>query len=117
MAKFKPFADKKLHVDKIMKLVLNSVKAIVGKVENAGYQPFPLFLQSFQKLSVSKSVKLLKLGILCEEFTKGQHFRLAQIENMCRQHFKVDTITENCHSKERRKRGKGENACNRSCFF
>ena len=48
-SKLKVFAH-----DKINKFVLERVKNIVGKGENAGYQHFLLFLQCFQKVSFSR---------------------------------------------------------------
>ena len=59
--KFKPFADNKLNVAKSVISVFDRVENIVGKGENAGYQPFLLFPQYFQKASFSGS---LKVGIL-----------------------------------------------------
>ena len=41
--------------------ILDRAENIVGKGENAGYQHFLLFPQSFQKASVSR---LLKFGIV-----------------------------------------------------
>ena len=69
------FCDNKLNVAKIMisaflksrnvteklKTVLGRVENIVRKGENAGYQHFLLFPQSFQKTSFSGS---LKVGIV-----------------------------------------------------
>ena len=42
----------------IFELDLERVEIIVGKGENAAYQHFLLFLQCFQKLSFSGSLKL-----------------------------------------------------------
>ena len=56
--KFKAFADDKLNVAKFMINVLDMVENIVGKGENAGYQHFLLFPQSFQKVSFSGSFKV-----------------------------------------------------------
>ena len=56
--KFKAFADKILNAAKIMISVFDGVENIVGKGENAGYQHFLLFLQCFQKVSFSGSLKV-----------------------------------------------------------
>ena len=56
--KFKPFADDKLNVAKIMVSVYDRVENIMGKGENAGYQHFLLFPQCFQKASFSGSLKV-----------------------------------------------------------
>ena len=45
--KFKAFADDKLNVAKMMIPLFNRVENTVGKGENAGYQHFLLFPQSF----------------------------------------------------------------------
>ena len=45
----------------MVKFVLDTVKNIVGKQENAGYQHFLLFSQCFQKVSSPGS---LKVGIV-----------------------------------------------------
>ena len=42
---------------KMMKFVSDRVKSIVEKEENAGYQHFLLFVQCFQKLSLSGPTK------------------------------------------------------------
>ena len=52
-SKFKAFADVKIIVTEKLKFLLENVENIVAKGENAGYQHFLLFLQCFQKLSVS----------------------------------------------------------------
>ena len=59
--KLKAFADDKSNVAKIMVFVFNHVENIVRKGENAGYQHFLLFPQSFQKACFSGS---LKVGIV-----------------------------------------------------
>ena len=59
----KAFANDKIHVTETLTLVLGRVENIVGKGENAGYQHFLLFTQSFQKVSFSR---LLKVGIAWE---------------------------------------------------
>ena len=51
LTKLKVFADDKKDVIEKLKFVLGRVENIVGKGENAGYQHFLLFLQSFQKVS------------------------------------------------------------------
>ena len=47
-SKLKAFADDTIKVAKIMIFVFDGVENIVGKGENAGYQHFLLFPQSFQ---------------------------------------------------------------------
>ena len=61
LSKLKALADDKLNVAKIMISVSYWVENIVGKGENAGYQHFLLFPQSFQKVSPLRS---LKVGIV-----------------------------------------------------
>ena len=53
----KVFADNKIILTQKLKFVLGRIENIVGKGENAGYQPFLLFPQCFQKLSFSRGVK------------------------------------------------------------
>ena len=60
-SKLKAFADNNINVTKKLKFVLERVENIVGKGENAGYQHFLLFPQSFQKVSYTRS---LKVGIV-----------------------------------------------------
>ena len=57
----KTFADDKIKAIKKMKFVLQRIKNIVRKGENAGYQHFLHFPQCFQKPSLSGS---LKVGIV-----------------------------------------------------
>ena len=57
-SKLKAFANDKLKVAKIMKLLLARVENKVGKGENAGYQHFLLFPQCFQEPSSSESLKI-----------------------------------------------------------
>ena len=59
-SKLKAFTDEKTNVSEKLKFVLARGKNIVGKGENADYQHFLLFLQCFQKASISR---LLKVGI------------------------------------------------------
>ena len=61
LSKFKAYADDKINVVQKLKFVLEMVENIVGKEENAGYQPFLLFSQCFQKASFSGS---LQVGIV-----------------------------------------------------
>ena len=61
LSKLEAFADEKLKVTKIMKLLFDRVENIVGKGENAGYQHFLLFPICFQKPFSSGS---LKIGIV-----------------------------------------------------
>ena len=56
----KAFADNKMDLSQKLKFNLGRVQNIVGKGD-AGYQHFLLFLQYFQKVSVSRS---LELGIV-----------------------------------------------------
>ena len=62
LSKFKAFADYSLNVAKWQEYVFDRVENIVGKGENAGYQHYLLFPQSFQKDSSSG---LLKFGTVC----------------------------------------------------
>ena len=57
-SKFKAFADDKINDNENFKFVLGRVENIVGKGENAGYQPFLLYLQCFQKTSFSRLLKV-----------------------------------------------------------
>ena len=50
-SKVKAYADDKIKVAKTTIFVIDGVKNIVGKGEKAGYQPFLLFPQCFQKAS------------------------------------------------------------------
>ena len=56
-SKLKAFADGKTIVNEKFKFCLGRVEKIVGKQENAGYEHFRLFLQCFQKPSVSGLLK------------------------------------------------------------
>ena len=60
-SKLTAFADDKINVNEKFKISLGRVENIVGKGEFAGYQHFLLFIQCFQKPSVSGS---LKVGIV-----------------------------------------------------
>ena len=48
LSKLRAFADEKLKVIQVAKLVLGKTENIVGKEENAGYRHF-LFSQCFEK--------------------------------------------------------------------
>ena len=61
-SKLKAVADK-INVNEKLKFDMGRVENIVGKGEDAGYQHFLLFPQSFQKASSSE---LLKVGIVWE---------------------------------------------------
>ena len=56
-SKLKAFADDKINLNEISKIVLGRVENIVGKGENAGYQHFLLFPQYFRKVSFQGSIK------------------------------------------------------------
>ena len=56
-AKFKAFADDNSNVAKITIFVCDRLEKIVEKGENAGYQHFLFFPQSFQKTSFSGWLK------------------------------------------------------------
>ena len=56
-SKLKAFADDRINVNEKLKFGLRRVENIVG-IENAGYQHFLLFLQCFQKVSFSRSIKV-----------------------------------------------------------
>ena len=61
-SKLKAFADDKLKLIKMAKIVLDpGQKTLWGKKENAGYQHFLLFPQCFQK---TFSIGSLKVGIV-----------------------------------------------------
>ena len=60
-SKLKAFADNKLKVIKMAKIVLDRIEKIVSKEENAGSQHFLLFPQCFQK---AFSLGSLKVGIV-----------------------------------------------------
>ena len=49
-SKLKAFADENFNIAKTMISVCDTVKNIVGKGENAGYQHFLLLAQCFQKV-------------------------------------------------------------------
>ena len=57
-SKLKAFADDKTNVAEMLISLSDRVENIVGKGENAGYQHFLLFPQSFQKPSLSGSLKV-----------------------------------------------------------
>ena len=57
-SKFKALADDNMYVNEQLKFGLRKVENIVGKGENAGYQHFLLFSQSFRKTSLSRSLKV-----------------------------------------------------------
>ena len=59
-SKLKAYADDKITVTEEMKFVLGRLEN-VGKGENAGYQHFLLFPQSFQKASYIESLKVVTL--------------------------------------------------------
>ena len=61
-SKLKAFADNKINNAEMMIPLPDRIENIVGKGENAGYQHFLLFSQCFQKLSLSR---LLKVQIVC----------------------------------------------------
>ena len=58
-SKFNSSVGNNLYVPKMMIYVFDREENIVGKGENAGYQHFFLFPQSFQKLSFSGLMKVL----------------------------------------------------------
>ena len=58
-SKLKAFADNRINVTGKLKFVLGSVQSIMGKGENAGYQHFLFFLQCFQKVSYTGSLKIM----------------------------------------------------------
>ena len=60
-SKLKAFADNKMNLPEKLKPGLGQVENIVGKGQSAGYQHFLLFLQCFQKPSLSGT---LKVGIV-----------------------------------------------------
>ena len=60
-SKLKAFADNKLNATVKLKFVLEWIENIVGKGENADFQHFLLYPQSFQKASF---LGLLKVGIV-----------------------------------------------------
>ena len=58
LTKLKAFANNKLNVAKMTISLIDSVENIVGKRENAGYQHFLFFPQSFPKPSSVGSLKV-----------------------------------------------------------
>ena len=63
MTKLKAFADDKLNIDKMTIFLLDRVENTEGKLENAGYQHFLLFPQSFPKLtSLGSTVRCFDNG-------------------------------------------------------
>ena len=60
-SKLKAFADNKINVAEMMISLPDKIENIVGKGENADYQHFLHFPQSFQMPSLSGS---LKVGIV-----------------------------------------------------
>ena len=57
-SKLKAFADKKIDLNEISKLILGRVENVVGKGENAVHQHFLLFRQNFQKPPLFESLKV-----------------------------------------------------------
>ena len=57
-SKLKAFADENFNITKTIISVCDKVENIAGKRENAGNHHFLLFLQCFQKLCFSGSLKL-----------------------------------------------------------
>ena len=58
LSKLKAFADDKINKTRKIKFVSVREENIVGKGENAGYQHFLLFPQSFPKASFPESSKV-----------------------------------------------------------
>ena len=56
-SKLKTFADNKLKMTEMVKFVLDRFENIVGKRQNAGYQPFLLFPLCFLKAAFCRVVK------------------------------------------------------------
>ena len=59
LTKLKAIADDKFNVAQIVISFFDRAENIVGKEENAGCRHFLLFLQCFQKLCVSRSLKVV----------------------------------------------------------
>ena len=57
LTKLKAAADDNLNVTQNIKVVLYRIENILGKEENAGYQHFLLFPQSFRKAFFLQCVK------------------------------------------------------------
>ena len=57
MIQLKAFADNKINLTEILKLVLRRVENIVGKGENAGCQHFLFFPPMFSKAFLFRVVK------------------------------------------------------------
>ena len=72
MTKFKAFEDDKLNVVRLMLSLLNRVENTVGKGENAGYQHFLLFLQSFPKPSSLGSLKVRNVWCRVKQYFRSQ---------------------------------------------
>ena len=69
MTKLKACADDKLNVAEMTVSVFDSVENTVGKGENAGYQHFLLFPQSFPKPSGSLKVGIVWSRVEVKEIT------------------------------------------------
>ena len=74
LSKLKAFADDKIDITYMIISVFDRVENIVEKGENAGYQHFLLFPQSFQKTSFSGTSK----GIIVWEWANIHNFHKFQ---------------------------------------
>ena len=52
-------ADDKMNMTEKLNVAFGKVENIAGKIENAGYQHFLLFLQCFQKASYTDVLKVV----------------------------------------------------------
>ena len=58
LSELKAIADDKINISKKLKFVLERIENIAEKVQNIGYPHFLLFLQCFQKVPFSWSLKV-----------------------------------------------------------
>ena len=63
LSKLKEFVDDKINVTQTLTLVLGGGKTLWEKKENAGYQHFLLFAQSFKKAQGRKKSGLCDKGL------------------------------------------------------
>ena len=85
-----------------MKIILGWVENIVGKGENAGYQHFLPFLQCFQKVSFSGSLKVGFVWLRVEPFISHELKTFSQINIKTKSqnlyHAKQDVFVKHeCH--------------------
>ena len=79
-SKLKTFADNEIKVANVMIFVFDRIENIVGKGENAGYQHFLLFPQSFQRTLLKSEYEFFYMHDNCEKRENAgyYHFVLFQ---------------------------------------